>query len=119
MGRTQFTPAVADDTDVNMRHARREDRRQSAGHACQPFHGNPLPLNGMRFYSAMWQEFENFRALSDHSRAADRREKAAEPGGLVCNRFAWAGAQNAKGPDVRSWHKADIPTPSIDVRSWG
>jgi hypothetical protein len=56
-----------------MRHARREDRRQSAGQACLPFHGNPLPLNAVRFYPAMWQEFENFRALSDHLRAADQR----------------------------------------------
>ena len=62
----------AHDSDVSTRHARHEDRRQSAGRACLPFHGNPLPLNAMRFYSALWQEFENFRALSDHSLAANR-----------------------------------------------
>jgi hypothetical protein len=52
--------AVAGDSEVSTRHARHEHRRQTAGEACLPFHGNPLPLNAMRFYSAMWQEFENF-----------------------------------------------------------
>ena len=52
-GRTHFTQAVAGDSEV--RHARHEHRRQSAGEACLPFHGNPLPLNAMRFYSAMWR----------------------------------------------------------------
>ena len=62
------------------RNTRDEDRRQCTGQASLPFHGNPLPLNGMGFYPALWQEFGNFRSLSDHSRAALRRRGT---GGLL------------------------------------
>jgi hypothetical protein len=58
------------------RNTRDEDRRQCTGQASLPFHGNPLPLNGMGFYPALWQEFGNFGSLSDHSRAALRRHGA-------------------------------------------
>jgi hypothetical protein len=57
------------------RNTRHEDRRECASQASLPFHGNPLPFNGMRFYPALWQEFENFQSLGDHSRTAPWRER--------------------------------------------
>jgi hypothetical protein len=74
-------PRVQEDTGryiidglPNARNTPDEDGRQCAGRASLPFHGNPPPLNGMRFYPALWQEFENFRSSSHHSRATLRRD---------------------------------------------
>jgi hypothetical protein len=57
------------------RNTRHEDRRECAGQASLPFHGNPLPFNGRRFYPALWPEFENLPSLRDHSRVTPRRQE--------------------------------------------
>ena len=64
--RAQFTPAQHDELrqqPVIMR----TDAKAPAKPVCD-FMGHPLPLNGMRYYPPLWQEFENFWSLSDHSR---------------------------------------------------
>jgi len=45
----------------------RTDAKAPAKPACH-FMKHPLPLNATRYCPALWQEFENFRSLSDHSR---------------------------------------------------
>jgi hypothetical protein len=45
----------------------RTDAKAPAKPACH-FMKHPLSLNAMRYYPALWQQFENFRSLSDHSR---------------------------------------------------
>jgi hypothetical protein len=67
MERAQFTPAQHDELQPQ---PVRTDANAPAKSACH-FMGHPLPLNAMRYYPALWQEFENFRFLSDHSRAAN------------------------------------------------
>jgi hypothetical protein len=71
--RAQFTPAQHDELRPQPA-VMRTDAKALAKPACD-FMGHPHPLNGMRYYSALWQEFENFRSLSDHSRAELRRER--------------------------------------------
>jgi hypothetical protein len=68
--RAHFTPAQHDEPQPQTA-IMRSDAKAPANPASH-FMGYPLPLNGRRYYSALWQEFENFRSLSDHSRAANR-----------------------------------------------
>jgi hypothetical protein len=69
--RAQFSPAKHGELRPQPA-VMRTDAKAPAKPACH-FMEHPLPLNGMRFYSTLWQEFENFRSLSDHSRAAPRQ----------------------------------------------
>ena len=79
--RAQFTPAQHDKLrpqPVVMR----TDAKAPAKPACH-FMRHPLPLNATRYHPALWQEFENFRSLSDHSRAAPRREQMSMSPALI------------------------------------
>src|SRR5262249_48109213 len=68
--RAQFTPAQPDELRPQPA-IMRTDAKAPDKPACH-FIETPSHAHAMRYYSALWQEFENFRSLSDHSRAANR-----------------------------------------------
>src|SRR5262249_47328853 len=80
IARAQFAPAQHDELQPQPA-IMRTDAKGPAKPTCH-FMGYPLPLNG-RYYSALWQEFGNFRSLSDHSRAAPRRERMSMSPALI------------------------------------